>query len=307
MKRGIEHLPIAERPELERIIAMILEEFEDVISLAQREWKAGARIAKIVLYGSRARGEGVDEHHTHVGKHSDWDLIVIVDDERLTNRNRYWQTVAERLSREYQITHRLRSPAQFLVYTMERINKSLESGRYFFLDFLRDGIIVYETDESEFLQPRPLSVSRSYAMSQEYFNDWFSDALEYYDDYDSNIRRGRLKKAAVELHQCVEGLYHTVLLTYTLYTPHSRNIVELRSAAEKVVPELIAAWPRELQKDRDAFENLQLAYVKSHYPRDYHITEDQLGWLGEHARVLIDLVRASCENHLAELERAAAS
>lgn len=173
MKRGIEHVAVTERLELERIVAMILEEFEDVMSLAQREWRIAARIDKIILYGSRARGEGVDEHHTRVGKHSDWDLIVIVNDDRLTNRNKYWQNVTERLSREYMYTHRIRSPAQFFVYTMDRINKSLEDGRYFFLDLLRDGIIVYEVDESEFASPRPLSPSRSHRMSQEYFDEWF--------------------------------------------------------------------------------------------------------------------------------------
>lgn len=100
-------------------------------------------------------------------------------------------------------------------------------------------------------------------------------------------------------------MYHSVLLTFTLYTPHSRNIVELRKAAEKVVPELVVAWPRDSKKDQDAFENLQIAYVKSHYPRDYHVEREQLAWLGERARILIDLVEASCKAHLAELERTA--
>ena len=157
---------MSERRELERIVEIILEEFEDVLALAKRQWKSEGGITKIILYGSRARGEGVDEHHTHVGKHSDWDIMVLVDDERLTDRVQYWKNVTERLQRECKITHWLQSPAHYFVYTIDQINASLESGRYFFLDFLRDVIIIHESDAAEFVKPKPLPLQRVYEMSK---------------------------------------------------------------------------------------------------------------------------------------------
>lgn len=300
MRRGINHIDATERRELERIVEIILEEFDDVHALAQRQWKADASITQIILYGSRARGEGVDEHHTRVGKHSDWDIMVVVDDERLTDR-RHWKNVTERLQRENQITHWLRSPAHYFVYTIDQINASLASGRYFFLDFLRDGIVVYETELPEFIKPKPLPLRRVGEMSKEYFEDWFKSAIEFFDDFETNVEKGRLKKAAFELHQSVERLYHTVLLVYTLYSPHSHNIVVLRHAAEMHDPLLYPAWPRERPEEVDLFEKLQQAYVKARYPRDYHITEEQLAWLGERTRALIPLVEASCKGHLEKL------
>lgn len=305
MRHGIEHVSVTERRELERIIEMILDEFDDVLSLAQRDWRTNGRIDKIVLYGSHARGDWVDEHFTRVGKHSDWDLIVIVNDERLTDRVKYWQNVTERLSREYEITHRLRSPVQYFVYTMDQINTSLENGRYFFTDFYRDGIVVYEADKAEFSAPKPLPPRQVLRMSREYYSEWLEGALWDFDDYEQNHKKERLKKAAVELHQCVEKLYQTILLVFTLYTPHSRNVVELRRFAENIVPDLAVAWPRETDDEIATFEKLQQAYVKAHYPRDYYITGDRLDWLGERTRLLIDLVRSNCEARLAELERAA--
>ncbi|TCM26155.1 MULTISPECIES: HEPN domain-containing protein [unclassified Novosphingobium] len=302
MKFGIEHVPVTERPELERILGMILEEFEDVLSLAQREWKSKGQITKIVLYGSHARGDWVDEHHTRVGKHSDWDLIVIVNDERLTDRVKYWKNVTDRLFMEYRYTHRLRSPAHYFVYTMDQINGSLESGRYFFVDFLRDGIVVHQTDTAEFTTPKSLSPKRAYGMSRDYFEDWYESAVEFYDGYVFSRDKGRLKNAAFQLHQCVERLYHTVLLVFTLYTPHSHNIVELRSAAEKHDPVLQGAWPRLAEEEIAAFEKLQQAYVKARYPRDYQIREDQLTWLGERTEALIGLVESTCRSKLADLE-----
>lgn len=269
MRHGIEHVPSTERSELRRILDMILEEFEDVLSLASQDWKIQGGIAKIVLYGSHARGDWVDEHHTHVGKHSDWDLIVIVKDERLTDRVRYWSNVTERLYREYRFTHRLRSPAHFFVYTMDQINASLASGRYFFLDFLRDGIVLHETDNAEFAEPKQLPLTQVKKMSEGYFEDWFESATDFYDNFSFGQSKGRTKNAAFQLHQCVERLYHTVLLVQTLYTPHNHNIEELRSAAELHDPHLAAAWPRQKTEHIAAFEKLQQAYVKARYIKDY--------------------------------------
>ena len=110
-----------------------------------------------------------------------------------------------------------------------------------------------------------------------------------------------MKNAAFQLHQCVERLYHTTLLVYTLYSPHSHNIVVLRNAAEMHDPLLYPAWPREREEDVAAFEKLQQAYVKARYPRDYHITDEQLAWLGDCTRALIPLVETSCRGHLEKL------
>lgn len=302
MRRSMEHVPATERSELERIIQMILEEFQDVVSLAQREWRTTGSITKVVLYGSHARGDWLDEHHTHVGRHSDWDLIVLVNDERLTDRVRYWGGVSERLHRENRYTHRLRSPVQYFVYTIEQINASLASGRYFFIDIVRDGIIVYETDDAEFASPKPLPAERVFLMSQSYFDDWFESAVEFYENYEFAIEKGRLKNAAFQLHQCVERLYHTILLTRTLYTPHNHNIGELRSASENLNPELREAWPREVENDVLAFEKLQQAYVKARYIKDFHISEAQLSWAGRRVKVLISIVRRACEDHIAALK-----
>lgn len=302
MKRGIEHIQINERIELKRALDMILEEFEDELALAKHDWKTKAQIAKIILYGSRARGDWVDEHHTRVGKHSDWDLLILVNDIRLTNRQKYWSNVSERLMREYMYTRRLISPVHLLVYTIEQINASLEGGHYFFLDFLQDGIVVYETDEAQFVDPKPLPPQRSFDMASGYFAEKFVEAMEFYDNYQYSESKNRIKNAALQLQQCVEMLYQTVLLTFTLHSPHSRNIVELRNAAEQHVPELYEAWPRGSASENQAFETLQRAYAKWRYPRDYDIAEEQLSWLGQRGQKLISLVEKCCKSHLERLK-----
>src|SRR5690606_40656505 len=64
MRTDLDHLPAAKQREIERVKAIIFEEFEDALILAQHEWKKKGKIEKIILYGSYARGGWVDEPHT---------------------------------------------------------------------------------------------------------------------------------------------------------------------------------------------------------------------------------------------------
>lgn len=54
MRRDLKHLPAHKRRELERVVAIIFEEFEDALAHAKHPWKKRGRIEKIILYGSYA-------------------------------------------------------------------------------------------------------------------------------------------------------------------------------------------------------------------------------------------------------------
>ena len=86
MKTDLDHLPANKQRELERVKAIVFEEFEDAIALGTMGWKKKGRIDKIILYGSYARGGWVDEPHTAKGYRSDFHLLIIVNDKRLTEK-----------------------------------------------------------------------------------------------------------------------------------------------------------------------------------------------------------------------------
>jgi predicted nucleotidyltransferase len=90
MRTDLDHLPATKQRELERIVQILFEEFEEAMALATQDWKKKGRILKIILYGSYARGNWVDEPHTAKGYQSDFDLLIIVSDPRLTDRVKYW-------------------------------------------------------------------------------------------------------------------------------------------------------------------------------------------------------------------------
>ena len=308
MKTSLDHLPGAKQRELERVIAVLFEEFGDATAIATSDWKKQARILKIILYGSYARGGWVDEPHTAKGYQSDFDLLVIVNHDKLTDRVQFWATAEDRLNRELAITRTLRTPVNFIVHTLAEVNAGLSEGRYFFIDIARDGIALYQNDATTDLpEPQPKTPEQALAMAREYFEEWLPSAAEFFDDFRSNMERSRFKKAAFELHQATERYYHCVLLVCTFYTPHVHNLGFLRTQAERIDPRLIEVWPRETKADRSRFEKLKEAYVKARYSRHYRITDEELAWLGERVAALGQVVEVICSEHIAALERSAAA
>lgn len=303
MRTDNSHLPARNQRELEGIVRAIFEEFEDAHKLASGERKAG-RILKIILYGSMARGEGIYEPHTEKGYVSDYDILVIVNQDELTDHE-YWYHLENRLVRDYIMLHRLRHPVSLIVHTLQEVNNNLSDGRFFFLDVVEDAIALYQSDDSELATPRPRHPTDAFDLAREYFDEWYPSAGEFYDDFSANLEKHRYKKSAFELHQAVERLYHTLLLTCTLYTPHSHNLENLRNQARKIDRRLVHVWPDDDKKSRRRFSLLKDAYVKARYSKHYRISGEDLAWLGERVQELSGIVREVCTEKLIELERAA--
>jgi predicted nucleotidyltransferase len=118
MRTDLDHLPPAKQRELERVVQILFEEFRDATATATVDWKRQARILKVILYGSYARGGWVDEPHTAKGYQSDFDLLIIVNHEKLTDRAAFWSTAEDRLNRELAVTKTLRTPVNFIVHTL---------------------------------------------------------------------------------------------------------------------------------------------------------------------------------------------
>ena len=306
MRTDLDHLPPAKQRELERVVQLIFEEFDDAFALSKHEWKKAGRILKVILYGSYARGTWVDEPHTAKGYQSDYDLLIIVNDKRLTDRVKYWAKLDERLMREYGVTGTLHTPVNFIVHTLQEVNDGLAHGRYFFMDVAKEGVALYQSDDTELHKPKPKTPAQALAMAQEYFDEWFPSAAALKEGTDFYIGRDRLKEAAFSLHQATERLYHCVLLVCTFYTPHVHNLGFLRTQAERIDGRLTYVWPRDTKRDRARFEKLKEAYVKARYSKHYRITKDELEWLGLQVEELGRVVHEVCSERLDKLKRDAA-
>jgi predicted nucleotidyltransferase/HEPN domain-containing protein len=302
MKTDLDHLPANKQRELERVKAIIFEEFEDAIALGTMGWKKKGRIDKIILYGSYARGGWVDEPHTAKGYRSDFDLLIIVNDKRLTDKIDFWSKLDDRLTRELAIDKTLHTPVNFIVHTLQEVNDGLAHGRYFFMDVAKDGTALYEFDDKELHKPKPKTPEQALAMAREYFDEWFPAAMRKSKLSKDAIEQSFPKEAAFLLHQTTETLYHCVLLVCTFYTPHVHNLGFLRTQAERLDMRLVDAWPRDIKADRSRFEKLKEAYVKARYSKHYRVSEEDLLWLAGRVEDLGQAVHAICAERITALE-----
>ena len=296
MKTDLDHLPSAKQRELRHVVRVLFEEFEAQTARATQSWKKRGRILKVILYGSYARGDWVDDPKG--GYKSDYDILVVVNDARLTDPVEYWATADDRLMRDATINEALSAPANVIVHDLADVNDQLAHGRPFFVDIAEQGIALYEAEGFELATPRVLPPEEARAEARKYFDDWFSSAGEFLVHAKDASKRGWSKKAAFEFHQATERFYHCVLLVLTLYSPKSHKLNFLRSHAEEAAPELIKAWPRSDKVSRRRFELLRQAYVNARYSPHYAISDEELTWLGERIADLQVLAKGVCEARL---------
>jgi predicted nucleotidyltransferase/HEPN domain-containing protein len=303
VKSELDHLPQSKQQELARIQRILLEEFEKAIANATTPHKRDGKVYKIILFGSYARDDWVDEPEN--GYQSDYDLLVVVSHEDLTDIAHYWYVAEDRILRDPAIAR----PVNIIVHSLDEVNSALKRGEYFWVDIARDGIALYELPCHSLATPMPLTASDAYRMAKEYFGHW-SHSIDVW------IEKARMsgekvadtewaKAAAFDLHQAAERAYACYLLVHTLYFPRSHNIKFLRSLAEDKEPRLIDAWPRETRLDRRRFELLKRAYVEARYSPNYAIGAEDLEALVDAVGQLRDIVTALCAERLDTLEASA--
>jgi len=303
MKTGLDHLPAQKTRELERILAVLHAEFAAKIANATQPHKRSGKILKVILYGSYARGDWVEDHK---GRYfSDFDLLVIVDHPDFTDVVDYWLPAEQKMLE-------MKTPVQFIVHTLDEVNEKLRDGQYFFCDIAEDGVMLYEFHDAKngspkyrLADPMPPNAQRAYEMAKEYYEHWVENARASLSMAQSGVEKKLLNEAAFNLHQATERAYAAFLLTHTLYTPKSHDIEKLRTRCEDINKGLREAWPRGQKPYNRYFKLLKRAYVEARYSKHYRITKEELEWLEGQVTELIGLVDEACEEHLDKLKPSA--
>jgi predicted nucleotidyltransferase len=304
MRTELDHLPPAKQRELARAVQILMAEFDEVTARATQPCRRNGKIYKIILFGSYARDDWVDEPEN--GYQSDFDLLIVVSHRDLTEIADYWYVAEDKILRDPAIGR----PVNIIVHSIDEVNRALKRGEYFWVDIVRDGIALYELPQHELATPMPASPLDALQMAKGYFQEWLpaiarSLATAETQALQGDDALGWRKDAAFTLHQATERAYACFLLVRTLYFPRSHNIKFLRSLAEDNDPRLIEAWPRATKLDRRRFELLKRAYVEARYSASYEIGPDDLDALAQSVRRLRGIVEeVSCER-LQELRAAA--
>jgi len=302
MKSALDHLPERQQQELSSVCTTLLTEFSAAIAKGAggtSDWRKGGRVLKIILFGSYARDDWVDEPNN--GYLSDFDLLIIVSHPKLTDIADYWWVAEDKILRDPSVGRTV----NLIVHDLAEVNQALGRGEYFWADIARDGVMLYELPGHPLAVPKPMTARDAVEMAQRYYQVWMAkidSALKGAEFYASEADE---KDAAFALHQAAERAYICFLLVHTFYFPRSHNIKFLRSLAEDVDKRLVEAWPREHRLERRRFETLKRAYVEARYSDQYDVSQDDLQAITACVKRLRDLVMSTCEERLAVLREKA--
>ncbi len=299
MKDRIDHLPHVKQRELQRVLEVIFEEFEDGL----KEGGGGVQEARSYRQGNFVRilctRHPVDEPHTGKGYRSDFDLLIIVNNRKLADFD-FWRKTEDRLMRLRDV----QTPVNFIVHSLREVNTRIKEGRYFFTDIRKEGIVLYELDPDPLAQPGILNPEDAYRIAKEYFDDRLPHARNFVLTANFCIETGIFKEAAFLLHQAIEQAYSTFLLVTTNYSPSSHNLKFLRRLSEGQRNELAKAWPQDQQRYKARFNIVNEAYVKARYSPHFDITEEALRWLLRQTNALIDEIEKICAVQLKKMSEA---
>ena len=299
MRTNIDHLPQVQQDELARVVRILMAEFEQATARASQPWRRNGKIYKIILFGSYARNDWVDEPDN--GYQSDFDLLIVVSHRDLTEIADYWYVAEDKILRDPAIGRLV----NIIVHSIDEVNQALKRGEYFWVDIVRDGIALYELPRHELATPMPLTPGDAHTLAAAYFDDWLGKIDSALKGASFFVEQGELKDAAFLLHQATERAYDCFLLVRKHYFPRSHNIKFLRSLAEDIEPRMIDAWPRATKLDRRRFELLKRAYVEARYSASYAIGTADLEALTSSVRRLREIVEEVSRGRLDQLRAAA--
>ena len=290
MKKSIAYLPQQKQEDLRQIVALVQEELSDC--------------EMIILYGSYARNSYVDyDQRTEYGVPtyfmSDYDILVVT----ASGFKNY--IISNILSRATERFYKGKNRAfytsiQFISENIEDLNKAIDRGLYFYTDIKKEGVLLYDSGTSKLARRRKLNFQEIETLARKYFNYNFGSAEEFLLGGKFFCDQELYIKSSFLLHQTCESLYHTVILTFTLYTHKAHNLQCLSGAAKTHSLELSKPFPRDTKEEKRLFELLSNAYVQSRYNSRFVVTKEDIDALLPKVEQLRELVRQQCEQRIEE-------
>ena len=277
MKTSLDHLPSDKQQQLLAITEI---------------FRAADPVHMLILFGSHARGDWVEDRQT--GYKSDWDLLVIVENEKHVAEVLLWGELEKR-------TRELIGglPLTLIVHDIRFINREIRLGQYFWGDIANEGILLYDSRCFTLAKPKALNPQERLALAERNFASWFDSASEFWRGCRYYAARNLLKHAAFLLHQATERFYHTALLVFTGYKQRTHDIELLGDLAGAQHPLLADVLPKTEPEDKRLFDLLKKAYIDARYSMSYHITPQELTTLQARVLELAQRVRTACLEKMA--------
>lgn len=283
MKTSLSHLPEHKQAELKAIKEALVPRYGE--------------IEMIILFGSYARGNWVEDKYVENGRtyeyKSDYDLLIILSDDKKANADTFVQAVSAKLE-----ALKLSTPVHPIFHGIDFVNAALSEGKYFFDDIKREGILLFNTSRYQLAEKRELSPLEIQKLAQADFDQWFTSANEFYFQFKNAMEHSMFKNAAFQLHQATERFYGAIQLVFTGNKPKTHDLEILGGMAKACDMEFGKVFPKGDLQERTRFILLRKAYVDARYKAEYQISKADLEWLAGRVQILRDLTEKICKEKI---------
>ncbi len=280
MKTTIDHLPEDKQAKLRAITSIFTEPRE------------GAPVGMLILFGSHARGDWVEDAET--GYKSDYDFLVVVDTEEQAADVMLWAELERRVRAIIGET-----PLTLIVHDVKFVNREIRIGQYFFGDIANEGVMLYDSRRFTLAKPKALNAEERLALAERNFASWFDSAGKFWRGSRDYGARLWLKEAAFLLHQATERYYHSAILVFTGYKQRTHDIELLGNLAGEQHALMAGVLPKTEPEEKHLFDLLKRAYIDARYSMSYRISSAELATLQAQVLVLAARVREACLEKIA--------
>ena len=281
MKTSLAHLPAEKQKEVKAIQEVILKYLDPIM---------------IILFGSYARGDWVEDVQEENGKFfsygSDYDILVITHKYLDNKKLKQWDKIERCIAK-------LETKVTLIKHNIDFINKKLRGNFYFFVDILKEGIMLYDTGTHPLASPLLLSPTQRKQKAEQDFKHWMEKGDRFFKVFNFCLSEDYNNNAAFELHQVAESYYSALLLVYTDYKDKTHDLEEINQQAIKISRELKEIFPCQTKEEQDKFQLLRKAYVEARYSKVYSITKEELMYLAQRIKVLRALIEKLCKEKIA--------
>lgn len=288
MKSDITFLPEQKQRDLFELVGLIKEEVKDVVM--------------IILFGSYATGNYVEYDERHdFGENtiflSDFDLLVVTE-KRLGVRESAIQTrVKNRFFQDKSSEYYTRP--RIINESISKLNDSLSNGRYFYIEIISKGIMLYNTGKYSLETPRKLNYIEIKNMALEYFNAKFPKGRRFVRYANVALNDQQFADCTFLLHQATENLVKCIPMVYTLYKPKDHDLEALIDSCKIHTMEIVEVFPRKTFDEKRIFSLLQSAYIEARYNEQFTISIEDINVILTRIDILEQVVEKACRERIA--------
>ena len=288
MKNSIDFLPERKQRDLRELAALIRDEVKDVVM--------------IILYGSYAANTYVErderrDYGVRTIYMSDYDLLVVTK-RRLGERE---STVEARIRERFAAgknDENLPRP-QIINESISKLNDALTMGRYFYVEIVAKGIMLYDSGECQLATPGELDYAEIKKMAEEYYDDKFSDGLDFFKGANFYYQEENYHMTAFMLHQATESFLKTIPLVYLLYGYKEHDLQFLIEKCKPYTLELAKVFPCDTDEEKRLFDLLRRAYLEARYnKKNFIVTKADIDALVPKIELLRNIVEKVCRERL---------